>query len=489
MPHEANRQKVLHALELLDTTPEPEFDTIVDGARQVFGATSAFISLLGADRLWLKARCGLDISEVPRDISFCDRTVAANATLIVPDTHVDPHFATNPLVLGPPFIRFYAGVPLRARASGEDDAVPIGALCVIDRSPRSPTVTQMKLLAGMAQVVEALLELRRVSLESLGMALDRHDTLMSCERVSRQLAQAERMANIGSWRLDLVTEQVTWSDQTYVIHALPKTDGTDLSSALDFYPPADRARVAGAVADCAEHGRGYDLEVDFVDAVGSTRRVRAIGEPEMEDGIPVAIIGVLQDITDRHRHERRLRELAATDELTGLASRRAFNELADAAIAAAGGEPLAVVLLDLDRFKEVNDRLGHAAGDDVLRAAAATVRDASFLGDHLAARLGGDEMVLLLRGEAAGPELEAAIARLLAALRLSVPAADGTMTVSATIGAARLTPGVTDRSALLKAADRAMYRAKQARRGTGAIDGEARLIVAGRGDASLADAA
>ena len=486
--HEEKRLAVLHALELLDTQPEPEFDTIVNGAKELFGCRSAFISLIDADRQWLKARCDLDVRETARDISFCDHTIRLETMLVVQDTLADHRFAGNPLVTGAPFIRFYAGVPLYARGSTDDERLPIGTLCVIDDVPRDPTARMIELLKGMALVVEALLELRRTSRESLALALERNDTLMACERTSRQLVQAERMANIGSWRLDLRTEQVSWSDQTYVIHALAPRDGMGLTNALDFYPPADRARVAGAVADCAEHGRGYDLEVDFVDALGTLRRVHAIGEAEFDGGKVVAQIGVIQDITERYRLEQALRQVASTDELTGLATRRAFNELLDDAIAeaTAAAEPLAVVLLDLDRFKQVNDRLGHAAGDEVLRATAARLRTG---GEWPAARLGGDEFVLLLRGHAAGDGLDRAVAHLLGALRQEVPGPEGAIAISATAGASCLAPGLPDRSALLKAADRALYRAKHAQRGSGAIDGRPGLIGARADRATLAAAA
>ena len=488
---EDKRLAVLRALALLDTEPEPEFDTIVNGAKQLFGCKSASMSLIDADRQWFKARACVDICETARDISFCAHAVEQQAMLIVPDARADARFVDNPLVTGEPFIRFYAGVPLFVRDSADGERLPIGTLCVFDDAPRDPTDRLIRTLKGMALVIEALLEQRRTSREGLVLALERHDMLMASERVRRQLAQAERMANIGSWRLDLLTEQVSWSDQTYAIHALTPGDGMGLTNALDFYAPADRARIAAAVAACAEHGRGYDLEVDFIDAAGTARRLHTIGEPELHEGRIVALIGVVQDITDRYRLEQALREAAGTDELTGLASRRAFNELLDAAIvdALAGAEPLAVVLLDLDHFKQVNDRLGHAAGDEVLRVAAATLRDAPYLGRHVAARLGGDEFVLLVRGASAGARLDGAIARLLADICRAVSDGDDMIPVSTTIGASRLSPDTATRAALMMAADRALYRAKQVRRGTGGIAGRATLIAPRPRDPRLADAA
>ena len=486
-PQEQERLRVLHALALLDTAPEPEFDTAVAIAKQLLDCKTAFLSLVDADRQWFKATSGSDVCETGRDVSFCTHAVAADAPLVVPDTLADARFADNPLVTGSPHIRFYAGVPLRARARVDGPLLPVGTLCVTDDRPHRAT-DQFDLLVKLACVVEALFESRRASREGLRLALDRHDALVVADRSRRQLAQAERMANVGSWRLDLATSYVAWSDQTYAIHGLSPCDGEALGAALDFYPPADRARLTAAVAACAERGVAYDLELDFVEAHGLRRRVRAIGEPEMQGGERVAIIGVVQDVTERHRREQEMRASLATDELTRIGNRRAFNQALDDSIgpALAAGEPMAVALIDLDHFKAVNDQLGHPAGDEVLRAAATTLSGAAYLGDAVAARLGGDEFALLLRGPVAAEGLVDAVERLLADLVQVVPGPVDALTVSATIGVSRLNPGLPTRSALLKAADQALYRAKKHRRGTAAIAGVARSIAARSGTIAAA---
>jgi diguanylate cyclase (GGDEF)-like protein len=478
--YEQVRLAVLHALDILDTPPEAEFDGVVQGARHLFGSDMAFVSLIDTDRQWFKARCGFDADETPRDVSFCTHAIAANEMLVIRDALLDPRFADNPMVTGAPFVRFYIGVPLFVRGSSGGTPMPIGTLCVADSRPQDPPADKLNLLAGMARMVEALLELRRAHKESLTLALERHEALFEMERTQRLLQHAERMAQIGSWRLDLATNTAHWSAQTYAIHGAQVGDSTALAAGLLFYPPADRERLEAAIGRCVACGEAWDLECDFIDTNGNLRRVRTIGEPELRDGAPVAIIGVIQDITDRYRFERRLHEVAHTDELTGLASRRAFNERCDAAIAdsLAGGRPMTVGLLDLDRFKEVNDRLGHAAGDEVLRLMAAKLRAITFLGDHFAARLGGDEFVVLLHGQYARERLESGLRQLLRDLRHDVPADGGSIAVSATIGACLVDAEHDNRSALMKAADQALYRAKRIRRGTAAIVGRPGIIEA-----------
>ncbi|MCW2763529.1 MAG: diguanylate cyclase [Marmoricola sp.] len=478
--YELERLETLRTLEVLDTPPEAEFDAIITGARHLFDCRMAFVSLVDADRQWFKARCGLDASETPRDISICNHTIVANDLLVVPDTLLDARFANNPLIVGVPFIRFYAGIPLRIARHRGGTPMPVGTLCVADDRPHDPSPEKLEMLRGMGHVIEALLEARRSSTESLRLALERHDALMESERTQRLLQHAERMARIGSWRLDLATEHAHWSAQTYAIHGLVAGDATALEAALDFYPPPDRERLETALAGCIGRGEAWDLELDFIDATGDLRRIRTIGEPELRDGVPVAVIGVIQDITERYKFERRLHDVAHTDELTGLASRRAFNERLDTAIAEslATGSPLAVAILDLDRFKEVNDRLGHAAGDEVLRLMAATLRGITYFGEHFAARLGGDEFVLLLHGPHARERLATGLGRLLADLCHQVPADGGSIAVSATIGVCAIDAAHDNRSALLKAADQSLYRAKRLRRGTAAITGRAAIVEA-----------
>lgn len=482
---EHERLAALRAIEVLDTPPESEFDTIVNGARYLFGCRMATMTMIDANRQWFKARYGVTDCETARDISFCNQVVANDDTLIITDTTADPRFADSPLVVGPPFIRFYAGVPLRVRHPDGERRATIGTLCVMDDRPHITTPAQIEMLEGMAHVIEALLEARRVTKESLRLALARQEALIEVQRAQRLLQHAERMARIGSWRLDLATQQTYWSAQTFAIHGIAANGDTALEDALNYYPQPDRDRLRSVINTCIKDGRAWDVELDFIDAHGRQRRVRALGEPELRDGNTVALLGVIQDITERYQFERRLREVALTDELTGLASRRAFNDRLDAALATRGDEPLAVAILDLDRFKEVNDRLGHAAGDEVLRLIASRLRGATYLGDHCAARLGGDEFVVLLHGEHAAGRLAHSIERLLADLRHPIPTDDGSILVSTTIGASIADATLADRSSLLRAADDALYVAKRSRRGTGAIAGVTRPLTPQNADAPI----
>ena len=129
---EAARLAALMRLEVLDTEHEPLFDNLIELAARICDVPVALISLVDANRQWFKGCIGLDVSETPRDVAFCDHAIRSDAPLIVPDATQDPRFQDNPLVTGEPGIRFYAGAPLIT-----PDGRRLGTLCVIDFKPRA----------------------------------------------------------------------------------------------------------------------------------------------------------------------------------------------------------------------------------------------------------------------------------------------------------------------------------------------------------------
>jgi diguanylate cyclase (GGDEF)-like protein/PAS domain S-box-containing protein len=156
-PQEVARLQELQALGLLDTPRDPAFDDLVNLAAQCCAAPIAAISLVDTQRQWFKASCGLDASETPRDQSFCAHAILRPDELMeVPDALQDARFVANPLVTGPPHIRFYAGAPLLS-ARGH----ALGALCVIDQVPRRLDAAQRQALQVLARQVGQLIELRR----------------------------------------------------------------------------------------------------------------------------------------------------------------------------------------------------------------------------------------------------------------------------------------------------------------------------------------
>lgn len=475
---EAERLEKLASFALLDTPQEQEFDAIVLLAQRLLGVPIAVVSLLDDHRQWFKARCGIDATEMGRGDAFCSHAIHVEDMMVVEDARRDPRFATNPLVTGAPHIRFYAGVPLRPAAAGySEDLAGIGTLCVIDTRPRQFAEADRNVLRQLAALVTSLISARSSAATALRLSQvsRRHAELL--ERQQVQLRQAERMAEIGSWRLELDDMSLHWSDQVYAIYGLPPGEMPSLDQGLRFYPDDQQAEIREMVERAANTGESFDFECDFRTADGRHRRVRSMGEAQMVDGRPAALIGVFQDITDRHVREQTLRQSADTDGLTGLPNRACFEtRLAEAfAKARKAHKPLCLLLVDLDGFKGVNDTFGHAAGDEVLRTMAD--RLARVAGPHgFAARLGGDEFVVLLTRPRDCARVEEVILSVLLSLRHVVDRGGERRGVSATVGAAFLDDSIATPVDLTHHADLALYEAKRAQRGTGRIHGEDRSI-------------
>ena len=130
-PDEAERIATLKDLLILDTDAEEKFDSLTRYASSQFNVPIALISLVDSDRQWFKSRCGLEVAETGRDISFCGHAILRDDLFVINDTRLDARFANNPLVTGDPYIRFYAGCPLKM-ANGRN----VGTFCLIDRRPR-----------------------------------------------------------------------------------------------------------------------------------------------------------------------------------------------------------------------------------------------------------------------------------------------------------------------------------------------------------------
>lgn len=149
------RVEALRGLRVLDTPPEERFDRLTQLAAHVFGVPIALVSLVDSDRQWFKSCVGLDVSQTDRSISFCGHAINQPTTFVVEDAAADIRFADNPLVVGKPFIRFYAGHPLST-----PDGFHVGTFCIIDNKPRQFDGNMRMILKEFAKLAEAeLLEL------------------------------------------------------------------------------------------------------------------------------------------------------------------------------------------------------------------------------------------------------------------------------------------------------------------------------------------
>jgi two-component system NtrC family sensor kinase len=172
------RLAALREYAILDTLPEQAYDDLTELASFIGGAPISLISLVDKDRQWLKSTVGLGARETPRSQSFCAYTIPDARTLVVEDTLLDPRFSDNPMVLGEPGIRFYAGAPLV-----DPRGHVLGTICVIDREPRSLSAAQISALEALARQVMLLLEGRLDAIEN--------------QKAAKALMQSEKLAAVG----------------------------------------------------------------------------------------------------------------------------------------------------------------------------------------------------------------------------------------------------------------------------------------------------
>lgn len=155
--NESTRLATLLGLEALDTPPDPRIDRLTQLAARLFDVPIVLVSLVDEKRQWFKSRRGIGITETPRDAAFCAHAILGSDVLVVEDAHADPRFADNPLVLGRPHIRFYAGAPLVA-----EDGSRLGTFCIIDSKPRQLDAAGRATLADLAGAAMDLLTTHRV---------------------------------------------------------------------------------------------------------------------------------------------------------------------------------------------------------------------------------------------------------------------------------------------------------------------------------------
>lgn len=157
--NEAERIAALRRYRILDTSPEAVYDDLARLAAYICQTPISLITFIDGERQWFKAHPGIEIDELNRNMAFCAHTILSPGDLlVVPDTHLDPRFSGNPLVTGPPYVRFYAGIALMS-----PDGFPLGTLCVLDTRPRRLKPEQQEALQALGRQTVTQLEMRSLS--------------------------------------------------------------------------------------------------------------------------------------------------------------------------------------------------------------------------------------------------------------------------------------------------------------------------------------
>jgi len=288
-----------------------------------------------------------------------------------------------------------------------------------------------------------------------------------------ELANAQRLAHIGSWQLDPAKGLLQGSEEFRALFGLggPHNE-VDPNAVLARVHPDDRVGVEESLRTCFEDGLSLHLdcrvardgEADRILHV-QAHRVGAEGE------VGLRLKGTVQDVSDRKRSEEQIRYLAYHDSLTGLGNRLQCRErIAIQLIQARRSESvLGVLFIDLDRFKRINDTLGHSAGDELLKGVAdrivASVRATDYVGrndiNQSVSRLGGDEFTVIVTDPTDVQDLAMVARRILAALSSPFDLGGHEVVISGSIGITAYPFDGDDAESLLRNADAAMYHAKE----------------------------
>ncbi|MDP8992299.1 MAG: EAL domain-containing protein [Actinomycetota bacterium] len=290
------------------------------------------------------------------------------------------------------------------------------------------------------------------------------DLLRSTDDRQERLSEAQEVARMGSWEWSVHTGHVTWSDELYrLVGEQPGRFVPTSEALLSKVHPDDRDAVEADLRRTLEEGRAHARDFRLVLPDGTVRWVHGRGRvAAYRDGVPAVLSGTAQNITERKELENELVHQAFHDPLTNLANQALFRDRVQHALARVARQPdlrLAVLFLDLDNFKTVNDSLGHTTGDDLLTAVAERLRGCLRTTDT-AARLGGDEFAVLVEDLEALNDAVDMANRVLSALQQPFTVARREVFVSASVGIAFDTPG-TQSDQLLRNADLAMYTAKR----------------------------
>jgi diguanylate cyclase (GGDEF)-like protein/PAS domain S-box-containing protein len=280
------------------------------------------------------------------------------------------------------------------------------------------------------------------------------------------LNRVSALGRIGGCEIDVATRHTQWTEECYRIHGLRKEPIT-LDQALALYTQDSREAFEAALARIAAGGLPEQLDLCFYRQSGLRVWVQVLIELDHRDGLPTRYVVLFRDITREREASERIELLAHYDLLTGLPNRMLLREQTADAIEEARdrGAALAMLFIDLDGFKTINDTFGHATGDALLKAAAARLHQALRNAD-LFGRFNGDEFIVVLR-DLADPEDAGHVARkLIASLAEPLQRGDTTLKVGASVGIAMLDDEHGDFDTLLRAADAAMYAAKEAGRNT-----------------------
>jgi diguanylate cyclase (GGDEF)-like protein/PAS domain S-box-containing protein len=428
---------------------EALFDELTRQAAEACGVVIAAMSVLEDGRHWFRSRGDVSPADTSRVLLLCAEALRSDTGLTLPDLRRDGRFSE----FIPGGVRFFAGVPIVTSRAGA-----IGTLSVMDLTPKESFDGDLNL--------EVLRDLAREAGRQFDIRLGAEEVLASLPRPSRpgpppaepEFRQLVERSPVGTYVIQ--SERFRYAN--------PK-----LSEILGYEPgelagvevaplviEADRAGVLSRIRGIAVGAEAASYAYRAIRKDGDLVDVEVHESPSDLEGRP-ALIGTMLDITERKRAEAQAAERAFVDPLTRLPNRVRFLERLETELAQSRryGRRLAVVHLDVDGFKFVNDNWGHGVGDRLLQSLALRLTRGVREVDTIA-RIGGDEFLILVPDLRQSGDMSHFAQKLIGLMAKPVELEDRTLQVTASIGVATFPDDGQSADELLRNADTAMYRAK-----------------------------
>ncbi|HTY42455.1 MAG TPA: EAL domain-containing protein [Thermoanaerobaculia bacterium] len=429
---------------------EALFEDLTRQAAEACAAAVAAMSVVDSGHQWFKSRGGVGVADTAKILLLCSETMRAEEGLAIVDLARDPRFS------GTDGLRFFAGVPILTSRAGA-----IGTLLVLDPAPRDVAGDALARLRALAAEAGRQLDIRLGAQEVLGRAIrgaGRRETAPAEEPPEPEFRRIVEGAPVGTYVIQ--NERYRYANPK-LGEILGYPSGHLMGSEIaPLVVEADRPSVLARLRSHLVGESPAPYAYRAIRRDGEIVHVEVHESASELDGEP-AIIGTLLDITERKRTEAQAAERAFVDPLTRLPNRIRFLERLELELAQSRryNRKLAVVHLDLDGFKFVNDNWGHNAGDRLLQSLALRLTRGVREVDTIA-RIGGDEFLILVPDLKQSGDMTHFAQKLLSLMRRPVELDERSLQVTASVGVATFPEDGQDAETLLRNADAAMYRAK-----------------------------
>ncbi len=279
-----------------------------------------------------------------------------------------------------------------------------------------------------------------------------------------RLAHAHKVAQLGYWEWDVETDALFWSDEVYdLLSVMPCEFENNHQAFRNRTRADDYEKIKQAVSQTLKHNTPYSVEYQVSRPDQKFQIIREQADLiKNEKGKIIRFLGIIQDVTETHLAQDKIRHLAYYDSLTGLPNRTLFHERLEYVLRMARRREssLAILVIDLDRFKNINDSLGHDIGDKFLQAVADKLKLVTREADTMA-RLGGDEFALILDGVSSNQDIAKVAEKILHILSKSQTIQGNELISTGSIGISISSAECLDKDDLIKQADLAMYKSKE----------------------------